>query len=202
MNSFVSNACYDDEDEEKVKKEPMQIDKETLLKTRIITLFSEINKDSAQSVIRQLIMLDSDDCTKPIWIYVNSPGGEVDSGLAIYDIIRFVKSPVNMLGVGLIASAATIIYCAVDKSHRFSLEHSTYLIHQPLAKMRGVAIDVEIYAKKLDQIKKLLNTVLSQSTGKQLADVENDTDRDYTMTAAEALQYGLVGRIIRNVSEV
>ena len=129
----------------------MQIDKETLLKTRIITLFSEINKDSAQSVIRQLIMLDSDDCTKPIWIYVNSPGGEVDSGLAIYDMIRFVKSPVNMLGVGLIASAATIIYCAVDKSHRFSLEHSTYLIHQPLAKMRGVAIGSSGCSTRNDQ---------------------------------------------------
>ncbi|HAL19039.1 MAG TPA: ATP-dependent Clp protease proteolytic subunit, partial [Spirochaetaceae bacterium] len=102
MNTFESNSRLEEEDEKKKKDSPM--DKETLLKTRIITLFSEINKDSAQSVIQQLIMLDNDDCSKPIWIYVNSPGGEVDSGLAIYDMIRLVKSPVNMLGVGLIAS--------------------------------------------------------------------------------------------------
>ena len=117
-------------------------------------------------------------------------------------MIKFVKSPVYMLGVGLVASAASLIYVAVPKERRFALPHSTYLIHQPLAKMNGNAIDVEIYAKKLDQIKLLINKILADATGKKLDDVQIDTDRDYSMTAQEAKTYGLVGTIVENVSDL
>lgn len=189
------------DDEEKEKTAPQQ-EKETLLKTRIIMLFGEINKDSANAVINSFIMLDNDDNKKPIWLYINSPGGEVDSGFAIYDIIKFVKSPVYVLGVGLVASAASLVYVSVPKERRFALPHSTYLIHQPLAKMQGVAIDVEMYAKRLDEIKALINDILSSASGQDISKITHDTDRDCYMSAQDAKKYGLVGNIITNISEI
>lgn len=192
---------YNDDEEEKEKTAPQQ-EKETLLKTRIVMLFGEINKDSANAVINSFIMLDNDDDKKPIWLYINSPGGEVDSGFAIYDIIKFVKSPVYVLGVGLVASAASLIYVSVPLERRFALPHSTYLIHQPLAKMQGVAIDVEMYASRLDEIKSLINKILSDASKQDLTKVTKDTDRDCYMGAEDAKKYGLVGKIITNKDEI
>ena len=189
------------EDEKKDDKKPIG-DKDIVLKTRKLLLFSEINKSSANEIISNLIMLDNDNSIKPIWIYINSPGGEVDSGFAIYDMIKFVKSPVYVLGVGLIASAASLIYCAVPRNRRFALPNSTYLIHQPLAKMSGVAKDVEIYAQKLDKIKALINKIIATSCNQSIERVTEDTDRDCYMDALEACQYGLVGKIVRSCDEV
>lgn len=190
-----------DEDEKKELTAPQQ-EKETLLKTRTIMLFGEVNKDSANAIINSFIMLDNDDSSKPIWLYINSPGGEVDSGFAIYDIIKFVKSPVYVLGVGLVASAASLIYASVPRERRYALEHSTYLIHQPLAKMQGVAIDVQMYADRIDEIKLLINKILSQASNQSLEKVTQDTDRDYYMTSKEAKDYGLVGNIVVSKNEI
>lgn len=182
-------------DENKENK-TLDAESEVLLKTRTILLSGEINKDTADSTIKKLLLLEADDSEKPIWLYINSPGGEVDSGFAIYDMIRFVKPVVNILGIGLVASAAALIFVSVPKERRFALSHSSYLIHQPLASMKGVASDVEIYAEKLNKIKKEINKVIAEATGKTEDEVALHTDRDYWLTADEAIKYGLVSKVL------
>ena len=177
-------------------------EKENILKTRTILLSGDIDKDLAEKVVRQLLMLEADDEKKPIWIFINSPGGEVYSGFAIYDVVRFIKCPVYMLGIGLIASAASLIYLAVPKERRYALQNSTYLIHQPLASMKGNATDIEIYADKLNKTKERLNRIIAEATGKNMNDVVLDTDRDYWMTAEEAKEYGLLSAIVTSRNEI
>lgn len=188
-------------DEKKVMP-PQEGERENILKTRTILLSGEIDKDLAEKTVRQLLMLEADDETKPVWIFINSPGGEVYSGFAIYDVVKFIKCPVYMLGVGLIASAASLIYLAVPRERRYALPNSTYLIHQPLASMKGNATDIEIYADKLNKTKERLNKIIADATGKSLDDVVGDTDRDYWMTADEAKNYGLVGAIVTSRNEI
>lgn len=188
--------------EENNEKKPQEGELDNLKKTRTILLSGEINRELSESVIRQLLILEADDSEKPVWIYINSPGGEVDSGFAIYDMMRFITCPVYVLGVGLVASAAALIYVAVPKERRFALPDSTYLIHQPLASMKGVASDVEIYADKLNKIKAKINKIIADATGKNVEDVANDTDRDYWLSAEEALTYGLVSRVVKERKEL
>lgn len=182
--------------DEKKEAKPLDAETDVLLKTRTILLSGEINKDTADSTIKKLLLLEADNSTEPIWLYINSPGGEVDSGFAIYDMIRFVKPEVKILGIGLIASAAALIFVSVPFERRFALPHSSYLIHQPLASMKGVASDVEIYADKLNRIKKEINKVIADATGKTEDEVALHTDRDYWLTADEAIKYGLVSKIL------
>lgn len=189
-------------DEEKKPSVPIEGEKDNILKTRTILLSSGIDKDVAEKVVRQLLMLEADDENKPIWIFINSPGGEVYSGFAIYDVVRFIKCPVYMLGIGLVASAASLIYLAVPKERRYALKNSTYLIHQPLASMKGNATDIEIYADKLNKTKERLNSIIAEATGKNIEDVVVDTDRDYWMTADEAKEYGLVTNIVTSRNEI
>ncbi len=188
--------------EENNEKKPQEGELDNLKKTRTILLSGEINRELSESVIRQLLILEADDSEKPVWIYINSPGGEVDSGFAIYDMMRFITCPVYVLGVGLVASAAALIYVAVPKERRFALPDSTYLIHQPLASMKGVASDVEIYADKLNKIKAKINKIIADATGKNVEDVANDTDRDYWLSAEEAVKYGLVSRVVKERKEL
>ena len=189
-------------DEEKKPSVPIEGEKDNILKTRTILLSSDIDKDVAEKVVRQLLMLEADDENKPIWIFINSPGGEVYSGFAIYDVVRFIKCPVYMLGIGLVASAASLIYLAVPKERRYALKNSTYLIHQQLASMKGNATDIEIYADKLNKTKERLNSIIAEATGKNIEDVVVDTDRDYWMTADEAKEYGLVTNIVTSRNEI
>ena len=189
-------------DEEKKPSVPIEGEKDNILKTRTILLSSDIDKDVAEKVVRQLLMLEADDENKPIWIFINSPGGEVYSGFAIYDVVRFIKCPVYMLGIGLVASAASLIYLAVPKERRYALKNSTYLIHQPLASMKSNATDIEIYADKLNKTKERLNSIIAEATGKNIEDVVVDTDRDYWMTADEAKEYGLVTNIVTSRNEI
>ena len=188
--------------EENNEKKPQEGELDNLKKTRTILLSGEINRELSESVIRQLLILEADDSEKPVWIYINSPGGEVDSGFAIYDMMRFITCPVYVLGVGLVASAAALIYVAVPKERRFALPDSTYLIHQPLASMKGVASDVEIYADKLNKIKAKINKIIADATGKNVEDVASDTDRDYWLSAEEAVKYGLVSRVVKERKEL
>ena len=194
MNSLYTSPRFDDEDEEKKQKreEPFA---DRFLKTRQLILTGEINKELADSIARQLLILDAESAD-PIYMYIDSPGGDVDAGFAIYDVIRFVKAPVYLVGMGLIASAATLVLLAVDKDHRVGLPNSRYLIHQPLGGMRGVATDIEIYAKDMEKIRAKLNKLIAEATGTPLEQVTKDTDRDYWLDAEESVKYGLISKII------
>lgn len=172
-----------------------------LLKNRIVLISGEINKDRADEFARQMLVLDSESAD-PIYVYINSPGGDVDSGFAIYDMIRFVKSPVTVVGMGLVASAAALIFLSVPLERRVAFPNSTYLIHQPLSQLKGVAIDVAIYADKIEALRHKLDCVIAEATGKSPEDVEKDTERDYWMSAEEARAYGLLSRIVSSRVEI
>ena len=172
-----------------------------LLKTRTIMISGEINKDKADEFARQILVLDSES-SDPIYVYINSPGGDVDSGFAIYDMARFVSSPVTMIGMGLVASAAAHIFLAVPAERRLALPDSTYLIHQPLSQLKGVAIDVAIYADKIAALRRKLDQVIADAAGKSVEEVAGDTERDCWMGAEEAKAYGLVSRIISSKSDI
>ena len=196
MNSIYSSPLFDDEDEEKKMPKAPDPFSERFLKTRQIILTGEIKKELADEIARQLLILDSEDNKKPIYMYIDSPGGDVDAGFAIFDIIRYVSAPVYLIGMGLIASAATLILLSVPKERRVGLPNSRYLIHQPLGGMRGVATDIEIYAKDMENIRAKINKIISEGTGTALEQVTKDTERDYWLDADEAVKYGLISRIV------
>jgi len=172
-----------------------------MLKTRTILISGEINKELAEKTIRQLLLLE-DMGDEPIRLFIDSPGGDADAGYAIFDMIRFVKPQVWTIGMGLVASAAAIIQLASPRDRRIGLPNSHYLIHQPLSGIRGVATDIEIHAKELEKLRGKINQLIAEETGNPAAQVEKDTDRDYWMTAAEAVNYGLISKVITNRNEV
>ena len=201
LKSIYTSPRFDDEEDEKKQKAPDPFT-DRFLKTRQIVLTGEVNKELADSIAKQLLILDADDPKSPIYMYIDSPGGDVDAGFAIYDVIRFVKAPVFLIGMGLIASAATLILIAVPKERRIGLPNSRYLIHQPLGQMRGVATDIEIYAKDMEKIRAKLNKLISDATGTPLDQVTKDTDRDYWLDADEAVKYGLINSIVSKREEL
>ncbi len=192
----------DDEDKKKDKdKEGPDPLAEKFLKTRQILLSGEINEENAEKVIRQLFILESDN-DKPIYIFIDSPGGDVDAGFAIFDAIRFVNAPVYTVGMGLIASAAALILLASPKDRRLGLPHSHYLIHQPSSGMKGVATDIEIHAMEIAKTKAKINEIIAEETGTPLDKVTKDTDRDYWLTADESVSYGLISKVITRRDEL
>ncbi|MDY5917586.1 MAG: ATP-dependent Clp protease proteolytic subunit [Treponema sp.] len=199
--SLYNSPLFDDEEDEKKQKAPEQFS-EKFLKTRQIILTGEINKELADSIVRQLLILDSEDEKSPIYMYIDSPGGDVDAGFAIFDMIRFINAPVYLIGMGLIASAATLVLLSVDKEFRIGLPNSRYLIHQPLGGMRGVATDIEIYAKDMEKIRAKLNSLIAEQTGTSLEQVTKDTERDFWLDSDEAVKYGLISKIISKKSEL
>lgn len=190
-------STFRNEEEEKDTKNKAQGDAliERMMETRTILLSGEINKELAERVIRQLILLESqgDD---PIKVFIDSPGGDADAGFAIFDMMRFVKPKVYTIGMGLVASAGAIILLASPAEQRIALPNSHYLIHQPLSGIRGVATEIEIHAKELEKLRVKINKLISDETGRDISDVEKETDRDYWLSADEALDYGLVSRIV------
>lgn len=174
---------------------------EKILKTRNILLSGEINKSLSERIIRQLILLE-DQGEEPIKVFIDSPGGDADAGFAIFDMMRFIKPDVIIIGMGLVASAAAIILLAAPKERRIALPNSHYLIHQPLSGMRGVATEIEIHAKELDKLRRKINKLIAEETGQKIEKVEKDTDRDYWMNAEEAIEYGLISKIISNRDEL
>ena len=197
----MNNIFLDDEKEDEKKDKGPDALAEKFLKTRQILLSGEINKDLAEKFNKQLLLLeaDSDD---PVYVYIDSPGGDVSAGFAIYDMIRFVKCPVVLIGNGLIASAAALILLAVSKERRVGFANSEYLIHQPMSGMRGTCSDIQIHAENLAKTKAKINKIISEATGKDLATVEKDTDRDYWLNAEEAISYGLISKVISNRDEL
>jgi len=167
---------------------------ERFLKTRTILLSGEIDKESAERFVRQLLLLESL-ADEPITVLIDSPGGDADAGFAMYDMIRFVKPEVRLVGMGLVASAAALVLLAVPKERRLGLPNSHYLIHQPLSGIRGVATEIEIHARELDKTKDRINKVIAEATGQALDRVKKDTDRDFWMGADEAVAYGLISKV-------
>ena len=190
-----------DKEKEKDKEQEQAAVTERMLKTRTILLSGEVNKELAEKVVKQLLILEAES-DEPIKIFINSPGGDVDAGFAIFDMARFVKNEVYMIGMGLVASAATLVLLAVPSERRLGLPNSSYLIHQPMSRMEGVATDIEIYAKQLERTRDRLNTIVSSQTGQPIEVVQKDTDRDYWLDAREALTYGLISRVVENRSEI
>ena len=188
-------------EEKDVKDTGKQDNNETLLKTRSILISGEIDKKMAEKVVSQLLMLEAEN-DDPIKVFIDSPGGDVDSDYAIFDMIRFVKPKVTMIAMGLAASAGALVLLAGDKENRFGFPNSHYLIHQPLSGIRGVATEIEIHAKEIEKTRQKINALIAKETGKSLAQVEKDTDRDYWMSAEEALDYGLISKIISNRSQL
>lgn len=196
FSSIYNMPLADDDEEEKKNQKAPDPFSDRFLKTRQIILTGEINKELADSIVRQLLILDSEDSKAPVYMYIDSPGGDVDAGFAIFDMIRFVTAPVILIGMGLIASAATLVLLAVPKEKRFGLPNSRYLIHQPLGGMRGVATDIEIYAKDMEKIRAKLNKIISDETGMALKQVVKDTERDFWLDSEEAVNYGLISKIV------
>jgi len=184
----------DDEEEEKTPKGPDAL-AERLLETRTILLSGQVNKELAERVVRQLLLLEAKS-SDPIKVMIDSPGGDVDAGYAIFDMARFVKPDVWMIGMGLVASAGALILLAAPKERRVAFPNSHYLIHQPLSGLRGVATDIEIHARELEKTRDRLNKLIASETGQPLDRVVKDTDRDYWMGAEDAMAYGLVSKIV------
>lgn len=203
MKSYTRIASEEEQEhgEEGAKKKIEDPITERFLKTRTILLTGEIDKDLSEKVIRHLLLLESFS-DEPITILVDSPGGDVYAGFSIFDMIRFVKAPVRIVGMGLVASAAALILLSVPKERRFGLPNSSYLIHQPLSGIQGVATEIEIHARELEKTKQRLNEIIAQATGQSLERVSKDTDRDYWMNCSEAASYGLISGTISKREEL
>ncbi|MEM7003653.1 MAG: ATP-dependent Clp protease proteolytic subunit [Pseudomonadota bacterium] len=172
-----------------------------LTKHRTLTLFGEINQDVSRRMAEKLLAL-SFESDEPITLYISSPGGHVESGDTIFDMIRYIKPVVRTVGTGWVGSIATHIYLAPDKEHRFSLPNTRFLIHQPHGGFGGDASDIEIHAREIVKTRQRINQIIAAQTGQTLDRVTEDTDRDYWMSAEESLEYGLVGQIISDYSEL
>jgi ATP-dependent Clp protease protease subunit len=171
-----------------------------LLKDRIIFLGSQVNDVVANSIIAQMLFLDAQDPTKDISLYINSPGGSITAGMAIYDTMQFIKSDVSTICVGLAASMGAFLLNAGAPGKRFALPNSEVMIHQPLGGAEGQATDIEIRARRILQMRDKLNKILAERTGQPLERIEKDTDRDYFMSAHAAKEYGLVDQVIEKIA--
>ena len=167
-----------------------------LLKDRIIMLSGEVNDVTANLVVAQLLFLESEDPDKDIYLYINSPGGSITSGMAIYDTMQYIKCDVSTICIGMAASMGAFLLSSGAKGKRFALPNSEIMIHQPLGGFQGQATDIDIHARRILKIKDSLNKILSENTGKPLEQIKNDVERDYFMEAQEAADYGLVDQVI------
>jgi ATP-dependent Clp protease protease subunit len=173
-----------------------------LLKDRIIILGTPIDDNVANLICAQLLFLESDNPEKEINFYINSPGGSVTAGMAIYDTMQYISAPVATLCLGQAASMAALLLAAGEKGMRYSLPHSRILIHQPMGGFQGQATDIDIQAREIIRLKAVLNKILARHTGTDLAKVEKDTERDYFMSAVEAKDYGLIDHVLTSRAEI
>ncbi|HEY3306980.1 MAG TPA: ATP-dependent Clp endopeptidase proteolytic subunit ClpP [Desulfuromonadaceae bacterium] len=173
-----------------------------LLKERIIFLGGGVDDQVANLIIAQMLFLEAEDADKDIHFYINSPGGVVTAGMAIFDTMRYIKSPVSTICVGQAASMGAFLLAAGEKGKRFSLDHSRIMIHQPLGGFQGQASDIHIHAKEILRMKDELNAILGELTGQNVEKVAADTERDYFMSAKEATEYGLIDAIVTRKSAI
>lgn len=167
-----------------------------LLKDRIVMLSGEINDDVASSIVAQLLFLEAEDPDKDIYLYINSPGGVVTSGFSIYDTMNYIRPNVSTICIGQAASMGAFLLSCGEKGKRFALPNARIMIHQPLGGAQGQATDIEITTKEILRIKANLNKILAENSGQKLAKIEKDTDRDFYMSAEEAVNYGLIDKVL------
>lgn len=172
-----------------------------LLKDRIILLGSAIDDNVANSIVAQLLFLEAEDPDKDISLYINSPGGSITAGMAIYDTMNFIKPDVSTICIGMAASMGAFLLAAGEKGKRYALPNSEIMIHQPLGGAQGQATDIEIHAKRIIEIKKRMNEILSEKTGQPLEVIERDTERDNFMTAQRSVDYGLIDKILERKND-
>lgn len=184
-----------------IERESSSLVIEKQLKSRSIIISGEINQALAEKVTAQLLILQEMG-DEPIKIFVNSQGGHVEAGDTIHDMIKFVKPRVIVIGTGWVASAGITIYLGADKENRYSLPNTRYMIHQPLGGFNGPATDIGIEAKEMMRVRKRINTIISEATGQTLEKIEQDTDRNYWLNANEAVEYGIVGKVISRYDEI
>ncbi|MBE3563689.1 MULTISPECIES: ATP-dependent Clp endopeptidase proteolytic subunit ClpP [Hydrogenibacillus] len=173
-----------------------------LLKDRIIVLGAPIDDHVANLVVAQLLFLEAEDPNKDIYLYINSPGGSVTAGLAIYDTMQFIKAPVSTICIGMAASMAAVLLAAGEKGKRYALPNSEIMIHQPLGGARGQAADIKIHAEWIIRTRDRLNRILAERTGQPLERIERDTDRDFFMDAEEAKAYGIIDEVITSAQSM
>ena len=190
-----------EETEEKEEEKPAANLAMKLLKTRTIILSGEINKKTAENVSKQLLLLEAES-NEDIKLFIDSPGGDPDAGYAIFDMIRFIEPKVTTICMGLTASAAITVLLAADKEDRCAFPNAHLLIHQPLGAVRGVASDIAIHAEEIEKLRRKTAELIAQETGQPIEKVVEDTDRDYWMNAEQALEYGLVSKIVQHRSEL
>lgn len=200
----------DDEEEEEEEERPEKEKREELgpqignilFKNRTVLLFGEISMKLAQAISAQLLALAADDEKKPIRMVINSPGGHVEAGDTVHDMIRFIGTPVKVIGTGWVASAGAHIYLAAKKENRFALPNTRFLLHQPSGGAGGRAVDIDIEAREIIKMRRRLNEIIAKETGQTIEKVERGTDRNYWMSAEEAKEYGLVAKIIDSIKDV
>ncbi len=173
-----------------------------LLKARTILISDPVDHKLTTRVIAQLLLVDGEDPEKPVKIFINSPGGSADDGFAIYDMIRFIRPPVKVISAGLSASAATVIMLAAEKENRYALPNARIMIHQPSMRYFGAAEDIRRTAEQILKLRARINKLYAEETGQPIEKVEEDTDRDYWMSAQEALDYGLISRVVGSYAEL
>ena len=199
---MLDHPEHDDEPKAAYTAEPRSsFLEEKAFKSRTVLLFGAITDQSASDIARRLIALDADAAT-PIDMLVSSPGGHLESGDAIHDIVRFITAPVNMIGTGWVGSAATHLYLAVPRERRFCLPNTRFLIHQPSGGAGGPASDIAIHAQEIIKARERVARTIARETGRPYDSVLEDIERDRWLSAEEAIEYGLVGRIISNKSEL
>jgi len=192
----------DDEEEEEKKEKQKPAVFERLLKSRTVLLAEPIAKGLAERVTTHLLLMEEDDDEKPINLYINSPGGDVDAGFGIFDMIRFINAPVRCISAGLTASAAVIILLAAPRERRFSLPNSRFLMHQPSTGVRGSTADIQIEANEILKIREKINRLIAAETGQDVERVERDTRRNYWINAEQAKEYGLVSKIVQKKADL
>ncbi len=173
-----------------------------LLRSRIVFLGSAVDDDVANRIVGELLLLEAQDTDKDIWLYINSPGGSVTAGMAIYDTMQYVEPDVGTVCVGLAASMGQFLLCAGAKGKRFSLPHARIMMHQPSGGVRGQASDIAIQAKEILRMKDTLNEILAHHTGQAVDKIANDTDRDFIMSATQAVDYGIIDHVIVKRGEI
>ena len=190
------------EEEEEMGTQRFDILLQKLMRSRTIVIADEITKQLAQRVLAQLLILEQESPKEDIKIFINSPGGDADAGFAIYDMMRFVKPKVKAICAGVAASAAVIILIGAKKEYRFSLENSRILIHQPSTGVHGTASDIQIEASEILKCREKINKLIAVETGQKVEKVENDTKRNYWMSAEEGIKYGLLNKIVKTLDDI
>jgi len=205
MTDFEPRADDDDEDKDdekpSEKKDKNRAVQKILFDARMILVFGEINEKSARETVAQLLALDAEN-DDPIRLVISSPGGHVESGDAIHDMIQFVKSPVKVIGTGWVASAGAHIFLAARKDNRYCTPNTRFLLHQPMGGVGGKATEIDIEAKEILKMRERLNRIISEETGQPIERVAKDTDRNYWMGPTEAKDYGVVTHIVKSISDV